>query len=82
MKITVDNKDYDTEKLSDVANKAVAKLQYILSKEQQLSADHEDLQVVKDHHLKLLRSELAKDELAELPKDKKVKENKTEDKKK
>lgn len=81
MKITVDNKDYDTEKLSEVANKSVAKLQYILSKEQQLSADHEDLQVVKDHHLKLLRSELAKDELAELPKDE-VKEDKTEAKKK
>ena len=81
MKITVDNKEYDTEKLSDVANKSVAKLQYILSKEQQLSADHEDLQVVKDHHLKLLRSELAKDELAELPKNE-VKEDKAQAKKK
>ena len=77
MKITVDNKDYDTEKLSDVAKKAVAKLQYVVSKEKQLSADHEDLQLVKDHHLKLLRSELAKDKLAELPKNE-VKENKAE----
>jgi hypothetical protein len=76
MKITVDNKEYDTEKLSDVANKAVSKLQYIVAKEQQLSADHEDLQLVKDHHLKLLRSELAKDELAELPKDEKKKTKK------
>lgn len=74
MKVTVDNKDYDTENLNEVANKAVAKLQIILNKEQQLNSDYEDLQIVKDHNLKLLRNELSKDELAELPKDEKVKE--------
>jgi len=74
MKVTVDNKDYDSENLNEVANKAVAKLQIILNKEQQLNSDYEDLQIVKDHHLKLLRNELSKDELAELSEDKKVKE--------
>jgi endoglucanase Acf2 len=74
MKVTVDNKDYDTENLNEVANKAVAKLQIILNKEQQLNSDYEDLQIVKDHNLKLLRSELAKDDLAVLPKNEKVKE--------
>jgi hypothetical protein len=68
MKITVDNKDYDSENLSDVSNKAVAKLQTILKKEQELNSDYEDLQLVKDHYLKILRNELSKDELAELPK--------------
>jgi|TARA_E500000318_G_scaffold48795_1_gene45881 hypothetical protein len=70
MKITVDNKDYDSENLSDVSNKAVAKLQTILKKEQELNSDYEDLQLVKDHYLKILRNELSKDELAELPKKK------------
>lgn len=74
MKVTVDNKDYDTENLNEVANKAVAKLQIILNKEQQLNSDFEDLQIVKDHNLKLLRNELSKDKLAELSKDEKVKE--------
>jgi len=46
MKITVDNKDYDSENLSDVSNKAVAKLQTILKKEQELNSDYEDLQLV------------------------------------
>ena len=70
MKITVDNTDYDSENLSDVSNKAVAKLQTILKKEQELNSDYEDLQLVKDHYLKILRNELSKDELAELPKKK------------
>ena len=70
MKITVDNKDYDSENLSDVSNKAVAKLQTILKKEQELNSDYEDLQLVKDHYLKILRNELSKDELAELSKKK------------
>jgi hypothetical protein len=75
MKITVDNKEYETENLSENANKSVAKLQYIITKEQQLSSDYEDLQLVKNYHLKYLRENLPNEELAELPKDK-VKEDK------
>ena len=75
MKITIDGKDFETENLSENANKSVAKLQYIITKEQQLSSDYEDLQLVKNYHLKYLRENLPSEELAELPKDE-VKEDK------
>ncbi len=75
MKITIDGKDFETENLSENVNKSVAKLQHIVAKEQQLSSDYDDLQLVKDYHLKYLRENLPSEELAELPKDK-VKENK------
>jgi len=75
MKITIDGKDFETENLSENANKSVAKLQYIITKEQQLSSDYEDLQLVKDYHLKYLRENLPNKELAELPKDEVKKDN-------
>ncbi len=76
MKITIDGKDYETENLSENANKSVAKLQHIVAKEQQLSSDYEDLQLVKDYHLKYLRGNLPNEELAEFPSKEKVKTNK------
>ena len=76
MKITIDGKDYETENLSENANKSVAKLQYIITKEQQLSSDYEDLQLVKNYHLKYLRENLPSEELAELPSKEKAKTEK------
>lgn len=81
MKITIDGKDFETENLSENVNKSVAKLQHIVAKEQQLSSDYEDLQLVKDYHLKYIRGNLPSEELAELPKDE-AKEDKVEAKKK
>lgn len=78
MKITIDGKDFETENLSENANKSVAKLQHIVAKEQQLSSDYEDLQLVKDYHLKYLRGNLPNEELAELPKEEEVKVDKAE----
>ena len=69
MKITIDGKDFESDNLSENANKSVKKLQHILKKEQQLSSDYEDLQLVKDYHLKYLRGNLHSEELAELEKD-------------
>ena len=69
MKITVDGKDFESEDLSENTNKTIKKLQHILTKEQQLSSDYEDLQLVKDYHLKYLRGNLPSEELAELEKD-------------
>ena len=78
MKITIDGKDFETENLSENANKSVAKLQHIVAKEQQLSSDYEDLQLVKDYHLKYLRGNLPSEELAELPSKEKAKTKKEE----
>jgi len=69
MKITIDGKDFESDNLSENANKSVKKLQHILKKEQQLSSDYEDLQLVKDYHLKYLSGNLPSEELAELEKD-------------
>ena len=69
MKITIDGKDFESDNLSENANKSVAKLQHIVAKEQQLSSDYEDLQLVKNYHLKYLRENLPSEELAELEKD-------------
>tara|TARA_B110000858_G_scaffold140638_1_gene159673 strand:- start:131 stop:358 length:228 start_codon:yes stop_codon:yes gene_type:complete len=69
MKITVDGKNFESEDLSENTNKTIKKLQHILTKEQQLSSDYEDLQLVKDYHLKYLRENLPSEELAELEKD-------------
>ena len=76
MKITIDGKDFETENLSENANKSVAKLQNIITKEQQLSSDYEDLQLVKNYHLKYLRENLPSEELAELPSKEKAKTEK------
>ena len=67
MKITVDGKNFESEDLSENTNKTIKKLQHILTKEQQLSSDYEDLQLVKNYHLKYLRENLPSEELAELP---------------
>tara|TARA_R110000823_G_scaffold291079_1_gene409445 strand:- start:127 stop:354 length:228 start_codon:yes stop_codon:yes gene_type:complete len=69
MKITVDGKNFESEDLSENTNKTIKKLQHILTKEQQLSSDYEDLQLVKNYHLKYLRENLPSEELAELEKD-------------
>ena len=69
MKISIDGKDFESEDLSENANKSLKKLQHILEKEQQLSSDYEDLQLVKEYHLKYLRENLPNKELAELSKD-------------
>lgn len=76
MKITIDGKDFQSEDLSENAYKSFKKLQYILEKEQQITSDYEDLQLVKEYHVKYLRENLPSQELAELPEKAKNKKDK------
>ena len=70
MNFNFDNKDYDSDKLSDNGKLYLSKLQNITAKEQQLSLEFQDLNILKAKYTELLK--------AELPKDEEVKEEKEE----
>jgi len=70
MKFTFDDKDYNSDLLSDNGKLYLGKLQNIVNKEQQLSLEAQDLNVLKAHYIKLLTDELPKEEEV---KEKKVK---------
>ena len=72
MNFKFDDKDYDSEKLSDNGKLYLGKLQNINAKEQQISLEFQDLGILKAKYSELLKEELPKDE---------VKEDKAEDKK-
>ena len=74
MNFKFDDKDYDSDKLSDKGKLYLGKLQNITAKEQQLSLEFQDLNILKSKYTELLK--------AELPKDEEVKEDKVEDNKK
>jgi len=74
MNFKFDDKDYDSDKLSDNGKLYLGKLQNIGTKEQQLSLEAQDLAILKGKYTELLK--------AELPKDEEVKEDKVEAKKK
>jgi len=74
MNFKFDDKDYDSDKLSDNGKLYLGKLQNIGTKEQQLSLEAQDLGILKAKYTELLK--------AELPKDEEVKEDKAEAKKK
>mgnify|MGYP001063703919 CR=1 FL=1 len=67
MNFKFDEKDYDSDKLSNIGKLYLSKLQNITAKEQQLSLEFQDLNILKAKYTELLK--------AELPKDKEVKKD-------
>ena len=60
-----DTKQYDSEKLSDQGKMYLSKLQNIVAKEQNLTLEFNDLEVLQKHYSDLLKPELPKDEKEE-----------------
>jgi|TARA_X000000950_G_scaffold152216_1_gene187251 hypothetical protein len=74
MNFKFDDKDYDSDKLSDNGKLYLSKLQQIQTKQQQLNLEMADVNILQGHYSNLLKAELHKDE--------EVKEDKVEAKKK
>jgi hypothetical protein len=62
MKFTFDDKDYDSDKLSDNGKLYLGKLQNISVRKNQLSLDYADCEVLQKHYTDLLKAELPKEE--------------------
>ena len=65
MNFKIDNKDYDSEKLSDKGKIYLGRLQNIQVKQQQITLEVADINVLKNHYSKLLKEELPKEEVKE-----------------
>ena len=63
MNFKIDNKDYDSEKLSDKGKIFLGKLQNIQVRQQQLTLENTDINVLKKHYSELLKEELPKEEV-------------------
>ena len=72
MNFKFDDKDYDSDKLSEQGKLYLGKLQNINAKEQQISLEFQDLSILKAKYTELLKAELPEE----------VKEDKAEAKKK
>ena len=70
MNFKFDDKDYDSDKLSDNGKLYLAKLQQCQAKQQQLNLDIADVNVLQGHYAKLLKEELPKEEEEEKAKEK------------
>ena len=66
--ITIDNKEYDENKLSDKGKVAFSQLQQIKQKQISLTMDYQNTQILQNHYGEILKEELLKDEK---PKEKK-----------
>ena len=73
MNFKFDDKDYDSDKLSEQGKIYLGKLQNISVRKNQLSLDYADCEVLQKHYTDLLKAELPTEE---------VKEDKAEAKKK
>jgi len=62
MQFKFDDKEYDSDKLSDNGKVCLARLENISIKESQLSAEFSDLQILKQHYNNVLKQELHKEE--------------------
>ena len=62
MQFKFDDKDYDSDKLSNNGKLYLGKLQNIGAKEQQLALEAQDLSILKAKYTELLKDELPKDE--------------------
>ncbi len=62
MNFKIDNKDYDSEKLSDKGKLYLGKLQNLQARQQQLTLEIADINVLKKHYSELLKEELPKEE--------------------
>ena len=65
MNFKFDDKDYDSDKLSDNGKLYLGKLQNISVRKNQLSLDYADCEVLQKHYTDLLKAELPKDEVKE-----------------
>ena len=65
MNFKFDDKDYDSDKLSDKGKLYLGKLQNITAKEQQLSLEFQDLNILKTKYTELLKGELPKEDKKE-----------------
>jgi len=65
MNFKFDDKDYDSDKLSDNGKLYLGKLQNITAKEQQLSLEAQDLGILKGKYTELLKAELPKEDKKE-----------------
>ena len=65
MNFKFDDKDYDSDKLSDKGKLYLGKLQNITAKEQQLSLEFQDLNILKVKYTELLKAELPKEDKKE-----------------
>ena len=62
MNFKFDDKDYDSEKLSDNGKLYLGKLQNINTREQNISLEFQDLGILKAKYSELLKEELPKEE--------------------
>jgi len=70
MNFKFDDKDYDSEKLSDNGKLYLGKLQQIQAKQQQLNLEMADVNILQGHYSNELKKELPKEEVkAEVKKD-------------
>ena len=63
MNFKFDDKDYDSEKLSKKGNLYLNKLQNLQSRQQQLTLEIADLNILQKHYSELLKEELPKEEV-------------------
>jgi hypothetical protein len=63
MKFTFDDKDYDSDLLSDNGKLYLGKLQNISVRKNQLYLDYADCEVLQKHYSELLKQELPKEEV-------------------
>ena len=63
MNFKIDNKDYDSEKLSDKGKIYFGKLQNLQVRLQQITLENADISVLQKHYSKLLKEELPKEEI-------------------
>jgi hypothetical protein len=62
MNFKFDDKDYDSDKLSEQGKIYLSKLQNISVKKNQLSLEYADCEVLQKHYTDLLKNELPKEE--------------------
>jgi hypothetical protein len=65
MNFKFDDKDYDSDKLSEQGKIYIGKLQNISVRKNQLSLDYADCEVLQKHYTDLLKAELPKEEVKE-----------------
>jgi len=68
MNFKINEEDYDSDKLSDNGKLYLNKLQHINVKEQNLTLEAQDLNVLKNHYVELLKLEVPKKEVKKISK--------------
>ena len=68
MNFKINEDDYDSNKLSDNGKLYLNKLQHINVKEQNLTLEAQDLNVLKNHYVELLKLEVPKKEVKKISK--------------